>query len=287
MAAAPARQVSLDCITFLSDYGLSDEFVAVCKGVIRRIAPGMDVLDISHSIEPFDLRHASGVLARAVAYMPTAVHLAIVDPTVGSARRPVIVQSRDGSVFVGPDNGLLTAAAGVRGGPKGAWHISNPHLVSPEASGTFHGRDVFAPAAAHVAVGRAPEEFGDEIPPETLERLPEPLVVDHGDHMHGEVVDVDRFGNAQLSIRAESLAVALQVRPGASLDARVCAQGFQVPWYDHFSAVEVGDRLLVTDSSGHAALAINQGSFAGASGVKVGDRVVLGLPGRQPYDCSL
>ncbi|MEX2587179.1 MAG: SAM-dependent chlorinase/fluorinase [Actinomycetota bacterium] len=281
MAAAAARQVRFDCITFLSDYGLSDEFVAVCKGVIRGIAPRVEILDISHSIEPFDLRHAAGVLARSVAYMPAAVHLAIVDPTVGSARRSVIVLSRDGSVFVGPDNGLLTGALAARGGPEEAWEIANPALISAEVSGTFHGRDIFAPAAAHAAMGYPLDEFGPPVSVETLERPAEPRVLDHGDHLHCEVLGVDRFGNAQLSVRAEVLSEVLGVQPGEPLDVLIGSQGYQLRWFDHFSAAGVGDRLVVTDSSGHAALAVNLGSFAGAAGIEAGDRVVLGRPERQ------
>lgn len=287
MAAAAAGQVSLDCITFLSDYGLSDEFVAVCKGVIRRIAPEVAVLDVSHCIEPFDLRHASGVLARTVVHMPTAVHLAIVDPTVGSPRRPLIIRSLDGSVFVGPDNGLLVAAVAARGGPESVREISNPEIMSQQVSGTFHGRDIFAPAAAHAAVGRPLERFGDPVPPDALERLAEPLMLDHGDHVHCEVVDIDRFGNAQLSISAAVLSKTLGVRLGDLLIADTGSRELRLRWSDHFSAVEPGERLLVSDSSGQVALAVNQGSFAGATGAKVGDRLVLAPAGRRPYTCDL
>lgn len=274
-----------DYITFLSDYGLQDEFVAVCKGVMHRIAPGIAIVDISHQLEPFALRRASLVLAAAVRYMPIAVHLAIVDPTVGSKRRAVVIGCRDGSVFVGPDNGLLNAAVQVCGGADGAWELSNPGLQLPEVSRTFHGRDIFAPAAAHVATGRALHEFGEAIPLDALVELPAPLLLEHAGHVHCEAIATDRFGNVQLSVGAEQLARALSLTPESKLDVWLGDRRLQARWAGHFSAVPVGAAVVIGDSAGQAALAVNQGSFAGSTGVRTGDEVVLGRAGFDLKDC--
>lgn len=274
-----------DYITFLSDYGLQDEFVAVCKGVMHRIAPGVAIVDISHQLEPFALRRASLVLAAAVRYMPIAVHLAIVDPTVGSKRRAVAIGCRDGSVFVGPDNGLLNAAVQVCGGADGAWELSNPRLQLPEVSRTFHGRDIFAPAAAHVATGRGLHEFGEALALEALVELPAPLLLEHAGHVHCEVIAIDRFGNVQLSVGAEQLARALSLAPESNLDVWLGDRCLQGRWAGHFSAVPVGAAVVIGDSAGRATLAVNQGSFAGSTGVRTGDEVVLGQAGFDLKDC--
>lgn len=291
MAATSAGQVAGSrrrgtCITFLSDYGLQDEFVAVCKGVIRRIAPDTEILDITHCIEPFALRHGAQVLARTVAFMPVAVHLAIVDPTVGSSRRPIAVRTADGSMFVAPDNGLIGDAVRARGGPDGAWEIANPQVMLSEVSQTFHGRDIFAPAAAHLAIGRPPEDLGDAVDLDSLVVLPEPPVVPHGDHVHAEVVAVDRFGNVQLGLTARRLAEMLGAREGDVLEVVIGGRSITLVRGSHFSAVGPQQPVLIADSSGHAALAVNQGSFADMAGSRPGDQVVLGLSGGNAGSCA-
>src|SRR2546427_11859714 len=137
--------LSFRFLTFTSDYGLEDEFVGVCHGVIKRFAPDVEILDISHAIPPQDLRAGANVLAQAVEFMPPAVHLAIVDPGVGTRRRAVVIGTQEGPVLVGPDNGLLWLAAEALGGAAQAHEISRGDLLLRPVSRTFHGRDIFAP----------------------------------------------------------------------------------------------------------------------------------------------
>ncbi|MCA1830419.1 MAG: SAM-dependent chlorinase/fluorinase [Actinobacteria bacterium] len=158
-------------ITFLSDYGLEDEFVGVCRGVIKRFAPEVEILDVAHGIPPQDIHAGATVLAQAVRYMPAAVHLAVVDPGVGTNRRQVVLGTKNGPPLVGPDNGLLCPAADALGGATQAFSIENRDLFLQAPSRTFHGRDIFAPVAARLALGMAPEEVGPRIDVESLVKL--------------------------------------------------------------------------------------------------------------------
>jgi len=140
-------------IAFLTDFGLQDDFVGTCHGVIKRIAPDVQIIDVTHGIEPHQVLQGALVLAATLPYMPVGVHLAVVDPGVGSARRPLALRDQEGHVFVGPDNGLLIPAAEAGGGVVAAHELVNPEYALQPVSRTFHGRDLFAPAAAHIATG--------------------------------------------------------------------------------------------------------------------------------------
>src|ERR671934_768903 len=163
-------------VTFLSDFGLEDEFVGTCHGVIKRIAPEVQIIDITHGIPPQNVLHGALVLAKTLEYMPVGVHLAVVDPGVGSARRPLALRDREGRLYVGPDNGLLVPAVERFGGVDAAHELPNPAYALEPVSRTFHGRDLFSPAAAHLALGVALEELGPPLDAEALARLdlPEP-----------------------------------------------------------------------------------------------------------------
>src|SRR6266540_1508332 len=147
-------------ITFRSDFGLQDDFVGTCHGVIKRIAPEAQIIDITHGIEPQAVLQGALVLASTVPYMPEGVHLAVIDPGVGSGRRCLALRDARGRLYVGPDNGLLVPAAEKLGGIAQVWELTNPAYMLKPVSRTFHGRDVFSPAAAHLACGTAPEELG-------------------------------------------------------------------------------------------------------------------------------
>src|SRR5581483_7427650 len=160
-------------VTFLTDFGLQDDFVGTCHGVIKRIAPEASIIDITHGIRPGAL-----ALANTLPYMPAGVHLAVVDPGVGGSRRPLALQDAEGRLYVGPDNGLLVPAADRFGGVVAAHELANPEYSLQPVSRTFHGRDLFSPAAAHLALGLDVEKLGPPIDPEDLVRLelPEPEV---------------------------------------------------------------------------------------------------------------
>lgn len=267
-----------DFITFLSDYGLSDEFVGVCHGVIRKIAPEMEIIDITHGVRRQNVREGAMVLAQAVGYMPEAVHLAIVDPEVGSDRLPVVITTGAGSLLIGPDNGLLTLAAERLGGPTSAWKIENPSVMLEEVSKTFQGRDIFAPAAAHLARGVAIEEVGSRLTVDSLVALSIPTPRRHDDHFHGEVLHVDRFGNLQLNVSPAVLSE-LGVGLGSMLEVRVEGHRLLAPYAETFASVPPGEVLVTEDSYHLLAIAVNRGSAADRFNAVLGSSVIIGPPG--------
>src|SRR5216683_2870225 len=190
-----------DCLTFLTDYGVEDGFVAACHGVAARISPGIRLIDITHLVPPGDVRRGAAVLAQSLPYMPPAVHVAVVDPSVGTARRAIAVQAGEG-ILVGPDNGLLSWAIAALGGAERAVQLTNGELWLYPVSPTFHGRDIFMPVAAHLATGIDLGSAGTDIDVKELVTLPAPTSRVSDDEAEGEVMSVDRFGNVQLSIPA-------------------------------------------------------------------------------------
>jgi S-adenosyl-L-methionine hydrolase (adenosine-forming) len=259
-------------ITFLTDFGLQDDFVGTCHGVIKRIAPDADIVDITHGIEPQKVLQGALVLANTLPYMPEGVHLAVVDPGVGTARRAVALRSGDGRLYVGPDNGLLVPAAERLGGIDGAWELENAAYRLEPVSRTFHGRDVFSPAAAHLARGLDPVELGPRLDPETLVRLnvPEPVIRDGFIRAH--VVIVDRFGNIQLNLATEDLSRA-GIEPGTQVEIEVGLQRFYACAARTFADVRAGDIVVYEDAYGNIALAINVGNAAEMLAARPGDTV--------------
>jgi S-adenosylmethionine hydrolase len=250
-----------EVVTFLSDYGLEDEFVGVCHGVMLRIAPWLKVVHLDHNILRHDIRHGSIVLQQSVSYLPDAVHLAVVDPSVGSDRRSVVIRCRSEAVFVGPDNGLLLPAAEGCGGVRDAYEIKEERYLLTPVSRTFQGRDVFAPAAAHVARGVDPSELGPHVDPSGLVRLEIAEAWMHDDHLHAEVLQVDRFGNLQLNLTAD-VVHQLDLPSAARLEVRMEGHRLNVPFAKTFSDVEPGEFVLVEDSYRRVSLAINHGDAA-------------------------
>src|SRR5262245_22631517 len=181
-------------ITFLTDFGVQDDYAGVCRGVMKRIAPDAQIINITHGIGPMAVTEGALMLARAIPFMPLGVHLAVVDPGVGGARRAVALKSREGRLYVGPDNGLLTLAA-PREEIESVRHLTNPAYHLEHVSRTFHARDVFAPVAAHLAAGVDFDDLGDDVDPDMLVyvNLPEPSVSTSG--IRATVLTVDRFGN--------------------------------------------------------------------------------------------
>src|SRR5579884_3786975 len=192
-------------LTFLSDFGLQDDFVGTCHGVIAGIAPGTQVIDITHGIRPGRVLQGALVLANTLPYMPAGVHLAVVDPGVGSGRRALALRDREGRLHVGPDNGLLLPAAERFGGVAAAHELANADYSLQPVSRTFHGRDLFSPAAAHLAAGVALEELGPPLDPDELVRveIPQPEVGQN--RIRAVVLVVDRFGNVALNLRHDQL----------------------------------------------------------------------------------
>jgi S-adenosylmethionine hydrolase len=256
-------------ISFLSDFGLSDDFVGVCRGVIKRIAPEAEVLDITHGIPPQHVLQGALVLANTLPYMPPGVHLAVVDPGVGSQRRALALRSGDGRLLVGPDNGLLVPAAESLGGVAGAWELTAEQYRLEHISRTFHGRDVFAPAAAHLAGGLDPAELGAAVAPAELVRLdlPEPEVGQT--RIRATVLYVDRFGNMQLNL-TRAHAAAARIEPGTRIELQLPLDSYYAVATRTFADARPGELILYEDSYGNMAIAITGGDAARMMNAKPG-----------------
>jgi S-adenosylmethionine hydrolase len=267
-------------VSFLTDYGLADGFVAACHGVLLR--RGVTALDITHLIDPGDVRRGAAVLAQTVRYLPVSVHLAVVDPGVGTSRRGVVLVT-PGGLLVGPDNGLLAPAAAVLGGVTAAVALA----ARPGVPATFHGRDVFAPAAAELAAGTLPTALGRPVDPAEIVLLPPVLArvsspevrADRADaEVEAEVVLVDRFGNVQLAATGDLLAHVGLV-PGQRAEVRGAAMAadgpLDLPVGVTFGSVEPGELVLYVDSAGMAAFAVRDGDAASRLGLAPGDVVSL------------
>jgi S-adenosylmethionine hydrolase len=261
-------------VSFLTDYGLADGFVAACHGVLLR--RGVRALDISHLIDPGDVRRGAAVLAQTVRYLPVPVHLAVVDPGVGTSRRGIVLVT-PGGMLVGPDNGLLAPAAAVLGGVRAAVAL----VARPGVPATFHGRDVFAPAAAELANGTAPEALGARVDPAGLVKLPPVLArvraaEDPTAELEAEVVLVDRFGNVQLAATGDLLADVGLV-PGRRAEVLTATAGtpLRMPVGVTFGSVGPGELVLYVDSAGMAAFAVRDGAAASRLGLAPGDVVTL------------
>ena len=263
-------------ITFLSDFGLQDDFVGTCHGVIKTIAPDVQIIDITHGISPRHVLQGALVLANTTPYMPMGVHLAVVDPGVGGVRRAIALRDEEGRLFVGPDNGLLIPAAEAGGGIAAARELANPDYALQPVSRTFHGRDLFAPAAAHLARGVALEELGPPLDPEVLVRLglPEPELEEA--RIGATALYVDRFGNVQLNLAGAHLARA-GASPGRRVRLELPAGTRTAVVARTFADVAPGDVVLYEDSYGNVAIAVSRGSAAAALGLRPGEGVAIDL----------
>jgi len=263
-----------DTISFLSDYGISDEFVGVVKSVIRSIAPHVTVVDITHDIRPYDTKGASLALARSVQYLCPGVVLGIVDPGVGTDRRAVAIEVGDGQSFlVGPDNGMLASAVGMVGGATGAVELTNTDYHLPAPGPTFAGRDIFAPAAAHLCAGVPLDALGPRVDPHELVPGIVPLPRDEAGTIIGEILWVDRYGNCQINVdpeAVETLGTRVQLRwtrPREGVRTAVRAAT-----YGDLQPSQVG---LVVDSYGLLAVSVARGSASETLGLEAGDEITL------------
>jgi S-adenosylmethionine hydrolase len=261
-------------VTFLSDFGLQDDFVGTCHGVIKRIAPDAQIIDITHGIEPQAVLQGALVLASTVPYMPEGVHLAVVDPGVGGERRAVALRDEMGRLYVGPDNGLLVPAAEKLGGIAAAWQVTNPAYMLEPVSATFHGRDVFAPAAAHLVTGLDPAELGPVVEPGSLARLelPEPEV--GTSTIRATVLYVDRFGNVQLNLSRRDVESA-GIVPGRRVELDLGFDRYYATAARAFSDARAGDIILYEDAYENIAVAITDGNAAEMFAVRPGQNLTI------------
>jgi S-adenosylmethionine hydrolase len=263
-------------VAFLSDYGRRDEFVGVCHAVIVDIAPDTQIVDISHDVPPFDVRAGALTLVRAVQYLPAGVVLAVVDPGVGTDRRCIAVEVEHG-YLVGPDNGLLAPAVAMLGGPQRVVALTNAEYQLPAPGPTFAGRDVMAPAAAHLAGGLAIDALGPDVDPASLVPGLVPLPKEDGNELLAEVLWVDHYGNCQLNVAPEQL-VAGGVTPGGFVQVRSGADERRVRWVGAFAEAKPSELVLLVDSYGMCALALDRRSAADELKVRAGNKVTVVVP---------
>jgi S-adenosylmethionine hydrolase len=256
-------------ISFTTDFGLSDSSVGQCKGVIASISPRAIVVDISHSVPHFDIMSGSWMLRSAVRHFPQCVHVAVIDPGVGTKRRPIAISARRGDVLIGPDNGLLIAAAEVLGGVESAVELSVQEFRHHPVSNTFHARDIFCPAAAHVSHGVTMHLLGPTLELSSLVRLPEreSTIVDGA--IQTTVIGINEFGSLALAAPGE-LMVALGTAERASIN--VGDKVLEVHIARTFGDVAVGESMLFVDSYGRLCIALNQGDLAATLGLARTDR---------------
>jgi S-adenosyl-L-methionine hydrolase (adenosine-forming) len=266
-------------VSFLSDYGLDDEFVGVCKSVMLALAPELTIIDVSHEVPPHDVKAGALVLVRAAQYLPEGgIILAVVDPGVGTDRRLVAVEVEGAGILLGPDNGLLAPAVAMLGGAERVVSLTNTDYQLPSPGPTFAGRDVLAPAAGHLAAGLPLGDLGDEVDAAGLVpglvSLPQP---DDGGGIAGEVWWIDRFGNCQLNIGPEEI-TALGATPGGALEVRFRDDARSARWVDTYADAKPSELVVVVDSYGLTSLAMDRQSAAAACGLTVGSAVTVVPP---------
>ena len=247
-------------ITFLSDFGLKDDFVGTCHGVMKRIAPEAQIIDITHGIPPTSVLEGALVLANTIGYMPVGVHLAVVDPGVGGPRRALALRDGDERLYVGPDNGLLLPAAS-RAGIVAAHELANPEYALETISRTFHGRDLFSPAAAHLARGVGLEELGPPLDPEGLVSLDVPVPVASDGALVATLLYLDSFGNVALNVTRDDVEK-LGIVSGARVELELAGERYYAVMARTFADARPGDVILYEDSYGNMSVAISRGSAA-------------------------
>jgi S-adenosylmethionine hydrolase len=264
-----------DTISFLTDYGTTDEFVGVVHSVIRQLAPQVQVIDITHAIPAHDVRHGGLTLARSAQYLAPGVVLAVVDPGVATERKAIAVEVGDGaSILVGPDNGLLAPAVSMVGGATRAVSITNPDYLLPAPGPTFAGRDVFGPAAAHLCNGVDLLELGPEVDTATLTPGMIPITRIEDGNLVAEVLWTDRFGNLQLNVDPA------EIEPfGDRVELRFDGRTRTGIRHDTYARIPTGEVGLVVDSYGLVSMAFDRESAAEALGIGTGDEVVLAAIG--------
>ncbi|HWD74603.1 MAG TPA: SAM-dependent chlorinase/fluorinase [Solirubrobacteraceae bacterium] len=260
---------SAPIITFLSDYGLGDDFVGICHGVIAKICPSARVIDLTHGIPRHDVRAGAIVLSEALAYLPVGVHLAVVDPDVGAQRRAIALRLADGRLLVGPDNGLLSHAAAAGGGVEEAVDIAHSGYRLQPVSATFHGRDIFAPVAAALAAGTAPADVGEPLEADSIVSLELPQPTRDGDVLVAHVRYIDRFGNIQLDAGHEHVTDSgLKLGRPATIEL-VDGTSDQVHFVRTFADAGRDELLLYEDAQRRLAIAVRHGDAAASLGLTI------------------
>lgn len=257
-------------VTLMTDFGLRDPYVAEMKAVILDISPNTNIVDISHQIEKFNIKMGGYVLASASPYFPKGtIHVVVVDPGVGTRRKAILIQTKN-SYFIGPDNGVLVLAAKSQG-IQCIYRIENPKFMLPEVSHTFHGRDVFAPAAGHLASEVSPTKFGPEIQKIVMPKFAE--ITKTQNTLTGEVIHIDGFGNILTNFRQKDLGSI-----GKTVSLKLKKTKLNLPLYKAYAEAEPHQPLLIIGSHNFLEISINQGNAAEKFQARIGDKVTLYQP---------
>jgi len=263
--------VTTPLITLLSDFGLRDPYVAEMKAVISTISPTTRIIDITHSVEKFNIKLGAFLLASASRYFPKGtIHVAVVDPSVGTKRQPLLIETNN-AYYIGPDNGVLTLAA-VSEGIKHVYKIANKKLMLPKVSSTFHGRDLFAAAAAHLAEGVEPSDFGPELTKYEVPRFAKVSL--KADKLHGEAVHIDDFGNIITNITKENLSQ-LGAKPKETLNVKLSSAAINLPFCAAYGDVPTNRHLALIGSHDFLEIAVNQGNAARKLRTQVGQSITV------------
>ena len=257
-------------ICFISDYGLFGELVGICNGVMLGIAPGVSIIDVTHSVPEFDVVRGAETLRHATEYMPDdAVYLAVIDPDDKPVRRELAAETGSGACLVGPDNGLLLPAAEALGGVARTVLLTNPEYHLHPVSNSFHGRDIFSPVAAHLAAGAGLGDLGEDVAPASLSPIDFPVARREDGYLAAEIIDIDSFGNARLSATPEDLDLSY----GSHVEISVRDEVMDATYVQTFGSSENGDLVLLTDSHWRLSLAVNKGNAARALLLSTGDKI--------------
>lgn len=286
-ALAAGRTAAPPFVSLLSDFGLRDPSAGIMRAVVAGICPQAIVVDLAHDVRKYAIRDGALLLWSALPYLPIGVHVAVIDPGVGTARKGIAVATPRGDHLVGPDNGLLMPAAARLGGITRAHLLENPRYALPDISSSFHGRDVFAPAAAHLAAGVAIEELGRAVDPRLLLELEWPRPEIRPGRLRAQAIYLDTFGNVKLSALADDLAASLPgLRAGEQLLLRIgegpVAREVTVTWARTFGDVPEGAPLLTADSYGRLALSVHLGSAVERYGLALDTVIEVAPPVTAP-----
>jgi S-adenosylmethionine hydrolase len=267
--ASISRKTIFMPIVLLTDFGHADGYAGILHGVIAKIAPEVRVIDLAHGVPPFDLLQANLILYRACPYFPKgSIFVVVVDPGVGGSRNPILVET-DHHYFIGPDNGVFTLALSEQK-VKNIFLLQDKKFFLTEISSTFHGRDIFAPAAAHLARGTAGKEFGPPLP--DYLRLADLEPKQTGDRLSGKIISIDRFGNAVTNLKKSFLK---RFFPDLKISASVAAVHRLPLRHTHYAEGKAGEALLLFGSSALLEIAVYQGSAAEKLDLKLGDEVEI------------
>ena len=259
-------------VSLTSDWGLRDPSPAICRAVVLGIAPDALIVDISHEVDKYNIRHGALMLWCALPFMPIGAHVCVVDPGVGTARRPIAVETGRGDYLVGPDNGVLLPGAERLGGVVRVHQIDNAQYRLPVVTSTFHGRDLFSPAAAHLALGVPLDTLGPRVDPQELTPIDWPTVIARDNELETSVIYRDTFGNVKLAGLAADFAAALpEIAYGDRVEVHFDnsrAKAIEMTWAQTFGQVSAGEYLVYEDSYGRLCIAQNQGDAAKTLGLE-------------------